>query len=28
VPFSKWVKFAAVGFLLLVPVGLVAMLIA
>ena len=27
VPFSKWVRFAAVGALLLVPVGLVAMLI-
>jgi uncharacterized ion transporter superfamily protein YfcC len=26
VPFSKWVRFAAVGALLLVPVGLVAML--
>jgi uncharacterized ion transporter superfamily protein YfcC len=28
VPFSKWVRFAAVGALLLVPVGLVAMLVA
>ncbi len=28
VPFSRWVRFAAVGALLLVPVGLVAMLLA
>ena len=28
VPFAKWIRFAAVGGLLLVPVGLVAVLLA
>lgn len=28
VPFSRWVRFAVVGALLLVPLGLVAMLLA
>jgi hypothetical protein len=28
VPFAKWIRFAGVGALLLVPVGLVAVLLA
>ena len=28
VPFAKWVRFAAVGGLLLVPIGVVAVLLA